>query len=83
MFISVFISSSTLTSITILASRHTYVTIGDNGMIYMIYTGGQKESVVLRFMFLSAYIGRQEAHRTPTAFRVIAMNVLDRLRCVP
>ena len=46
------------------------------------YTGGQKESIILRFMLLSAYIGRQEAHRTPTAFRVILMDVLDRLRCV-
>ena len=46
----------------------------------LLYTGGQKESIMLRFMLLSAYIGRQEAHRTPTAFRVIVMNVLDRLR---
>ena len=38
------------------------------------YTGAQKELIMLRFMLLSAYIGRQEAHRTPTAFRVIVMN---------
>ena len=51
--------------------------------VWPTYTGGQKELIMLRFMLLSAYIGRQEAHRTPTAFRVIVTNVLDRLRCVP
>ena len=50
-------------------------------LITTYYTGGQKESIMLRFMLLSAYIGRQEAHRIPTAFRVIVMNGLDRLSC--
>ena len=50
------------------------------GNMLKSYTGGQNELIVLRFMLLSVYIGRQEAHPTPTAFRVIVMNVLDRLR---
>ena len=61
------------------------MTTNENGQVSLeqYYTGGQKELIMLRFMLLSAYIGRQEAHCTPTAFRVIVMNVLDRLRCVP
>ena len=51
-------------------------------MFTINYTGSQKESIMLRFMLLSAYTHRQEAHPSPTAFRAILMNVLDRLRCV-